>query len=200
MNEFNRQSYTYTPLFCEENIWKLIETFYTNKQNTPIATPVDVIFIINRSGSVAIFNQLASKGQQPVIWDYHVILSAFIEQQPVIFDFDSRCAFPASIQSYFSATFPEKYYSGNHRLMDRFQPRLKCIPAEQYLAFFSSDRSHMKDTLPENEFPAYNIIQPADTRTALSFRNCIDNSCTVHGSKLFKPDEYYQHFLQLMSQ
>ncbi len=195
MNEFKRHSYTYTPLFCEENIWKLIESFYTNKQHTPIATPVDMIFIINRSNSVGIFNQRASKSQQPVIWDYHVILSAFVEQQPVIFDFDSHCAFPATILSYFTATFPQK-----SPLKDQYQPRLKAFPAKTGYELFSSDRSHMKGVIPASEFPAYDIIQPLGSSQKLSLRTCIDINHKTPDSKLFMPDEYYEHFLQLMPQ
>jgi len=186
MNAFDRSHYLYTPLFCEENICKLVATFYTNKQ----ATPIDVIFIINPSNSVGVFEQRAATGQHPVIWDYHVVLSAVVEEKIVIFDFDSRCAFPTDIQSYFALTFPAQ-----HLLADRYRPWLKCIAARQYLAFFSSDRSHMKGVIPDNEFPPYAIIQSTDTKQPLSLQACIDTGCETHGSKLFMPDEYAEQFL-----
>ncbi|VAW59217.1 hypothetical protein MNBD_GAMMA11-1082 [hydrothermal vent metagenome] len=181
MTEFNRSLCTYTPLFCEENIWKLIASFYTNKQ----ATPIDVIFIVNPSNSVAVFEQRASKGQHPVIWDYHVILSAFVERQVVIFDFDSRCAFPTGIQAYFAATFPLQ-----HPLIEKYRPILRAVSAKQYLKCFFSDRVHMMGVIPESAFPPYDIIQPADTRSAISLQSWIDLNCEIHGSRTLTTDEY----------
>jgi len=181
MHNFNRNSYTYTPLFCEENIWKLIKSFYTSK----LATPIDVLFIINPSNTVAVFEQSLSVDGQPMIWDYHVVLSACFKQQTVIFDFDSRCDFPAEINQYFAATFPE-----NRPVSNKFQALLKAIPANLYLQGFSSDRKHMAGVIAEKEFPNYNIIQAANTAQTFSLQKCIDINDQTPDTHLFTVKEY----------
>ncbi len=181
MHQFNRNAYTYTPLFCEENIWKLIESFYTNKH----VTPIDVLFIINPSNTVAIFEQTLSQGKEPVIWDYHVVLSARFKQKTVIFDFDSRCNFPSEMSQYFASTFPPERPVSN-----KYQALLKVIPAELYLKKFSSDRKHMTGIISENAFPTYEIIQPTNIAETFNLQNCIDIAYQISDSRLLTVDEY----------
>ena len=185
MTQFDKTRFTYTPLFCEENIWKLIETFNTDSQ----VIPLDVLFIINKSNTVAIFEQYKSSGHQPVIWDYHVILSAIVQQQRYIFDFDSRCRFPVKIEEYFSATFADE-----KRIAEDYRPCIKSINASDYLTRFYSDRSHMINIISKTSFPAYNIIQPDSSIQPLSLSQCRDIQNT-DASKIQSPEDYIRNNL-----
>ena len=162
MPSFDKTLFKYTSLFCEENIWKLIETL---NQDTSIK-PVDTLFILNQTNTVALFNQEKALNNTPVIWDYHVILSAEIDNELFIFDFDSHCDFPVSIREYFNKTFIQE-----DKLKQQYRPLLKVIDAFYYLNHFSSDRSHMLGIIPESEFPDYTIIQPKQ-HSALTLESC----------------------------
>jgi len=181
MKNFDINSYIYTPLFCEENIWKLIETLYLNKT----VNPIDVLFIINRSSSIAIFNQKRCINQQPVIWDYHVILTAHIENSTVVFDFDSKCKFPVNIKKYFNDTFPVTV-----NLNESYIPMIKVIKAEYYLKHFHSDRQHMKGLIKSHEYPNYKIITPESKFEKLSLDNCLDIDNLKYNSIIIKPEDY----------
>lgn len=181
MKNIDINSYKYTPLFCEENIWKLIEALYLNK----LANPIHVLFIINRSSSIAIFNQKRSLNQKPVIWDYHVILTAQIENSTVVFDFDSKCEFPVDIKEYFNDTFPV-----NVSLYDSYIPMIKVIKAQDYLSHFHSDRQHMKGLIKSNEYPDYEFITPEYNIEKLSLGNCLDIDNIKYKSIILKPEEY----------
>lgn len=183
MIQLDKSLFTYTPLFCEENVWKLIESL-TSYENI---SPVDVLFIINHSNTVAIFNQNKSIGNQPVIWDYHVILSAQVYQNIFIFDFDSQSTFPVEINQYFTNTFPV-----NIDLITQFQPMLRKISAKYFIKHFFSDRSHMKNVIPDEEFPDYKIIQPKDKTENLTLDRCRHISRSIPCSQVLTPTKYLE--------
>jgi len=186
MLKLDKSSFSYTSLFCEENIWKLIESLLNYKS----IKPLDVLFLINHSEKIAIFNQLKSELNQPVIWDYHVILSALIDDETVILDFDSRDSFPAKIDSYFRKTF-----SDWHHIAKDYQPLLKAINAEHYHQHFSSDRSHMRNIIPESEFPKYKTIQDNNSESALWLSECRDISIFDDNIKILTPENYLNNQL-----
>jgi len=181
MLQMNRNDYTYTPLFCEENIWKLIESLYTNK----LAKPIDVLFILNDSNTIALYNQKLSYKDQPVIWDYHVILVAKNDIDTWVFDFDSRCKFPIEINDYFSLSFPCQL-----SLPENFQPLIKSIPAEKYFKLFYSDRHHMLGVIKNCNFPNYEIIKPKNIKDALALEDCRISNTTKNPTKLILPSQY----------
>ena len=181
MSNFAINNYKYTPLFCEENIWKLIESLYMNMQ----AKPKDVLFITNKSKTIALFEQVLSSNHQPVIWDYHVILTAQIDLKTVIFDFDSKCKFPAYITEYFNTTFPD-----SDSLHEAYRPLIKVINAQYYFKHFLSDRSHMKGLIESHQYPVYEIIKPASCIKPLSLNDCLDVSKSSKKSILYEPDQY----------
>jgi len=181
MSNFDINNYKYTPLFCEENIWKLIETLYMNND----VKPKDVLFIINKSKTIALFDQALSSNNQPVIWDYHVILTAEIDLITVIFDFDSKCKFPVNITEYFNKTF-----QGSDTLHETYRPLIKVINAQYYFEHFFSDRLHMKGLIKSHQYPDYVIIRPAAGSKILSLENCLDVSKLSDGSILYKPEQY----------
>ncbi len=181
MTQINRNNYIYTSLFCEENIWKLIESLYMK----PLAKPIEVLFIINHTNSVAIFEQNHAVNNNPVIWDYHVVLLAQIEKNHMILDFDSCCEFPTLVSTYFSLTFPE-----NTLLIENLQPYIKAIPADYYFKHFYSDRSHMKDIINEMEYPDYPAIKPANSIDALSLSDCRNIKKAIKEFEIFTPQDY----------
>ncbi len=184
----NQSSLTYTRLFCEENIWKLIAFLNDAGQSATHYIPIDVLFLINPQRSVAIYQQKAVTEGQLMIWDYHVILSARHEsgtsQQPiVIFDFDSRLPFPTPITDYFNATF-----ANWHVLPDTLRPQIRSIPANEYLQGFDSDRSHMKGLIKDSEYPEYPEIH-ASTDARLSLTDLYSTEALIQ-YPLQSPGEY----------
>ena len=184
MNTLDKNQYHYTSLFCEENIWKLIESCLDNS----CIIPIDVLFIINQFNSIALLEQQKSISEQAVVWDYHVVLSAQIENQLVILDFDSRCKFPCKINTYFNSTFANYNNLPNH-----YRPFLKPIAADYYYQNFTSDRSHMQGIIPQSEFPAYDIILPNNTDNLLSLETCRAFNSAIRESYIQTPLEYLQH-------
>jgi len=185
---FERSSYTYTQLFCEENIWKLIASLYTNPQ----INPIDVLFILNKTQTIALFEQLKSEASKPVIWDYHVILTAQLNNKIVVFDFDSRCEFPSNISDYFESTFPSHI-----QLADVYQPYIKPIKANYYLKHFYSNRQHMEGIINKDQFPDYDIIQPENKIKKLTLAECRNVQQALNlgrysnHKKLLTPEEYF---------
>jgi len=189
MNTLNKKQYHYTALFCEENIWKLIESSLSSK----IIIPVDVLFIINQFNSIALFDQKKSVGENPVIWDYHVVLSAQVCNQFVIFDFDSRCEFPGDIHTYFNKTFVNYNMLDNH-----YKPFIRSFSAEYFYQHFTSSRQHMKGLIPVSEFPVYDIIKPKNTTESLTLDACRNFKIDIPESSILTPHKYLEH-LQLIS-
>lgn len=175
----------YTPLFCEENIWKLLQSFYTDASYLKTVTPIDVLFIINKLDSIALFNQKKSTSGLPVIWDYHVVLSARLNNISVIYDFDSICRFPATIDSYFQSTFPSHI-----QLKDEFQPYLRVIGADSYYRQFRSDRSHMAGIIPESRFPDYDIIKSQNKQNSISLQAYKNIRIKIKDTQLVQPHQY----------
>ncbi|HEY9200533.1 MAG TPA: hypothetical protein VIQ81_02960 [Gammaproteobacteria bacterium] len=180
----------YTPLFCEENIWKLLEASYTRGWQRDALQPLHVLFIINANNTVALFGQGEAENHQPLIWDYHVILSAMLHGRPVIYDFDSQCDFPADLTSYFYTTFP-LHTNLNHE----YRPLIRRIDAEAYFQQFSSDRQHMAGVIPESQFPDYPLIHGNSQDSALSLQQCRDLNSPIADSQTLYP---YDYFMQLL--
>lgn len=189
MSEIDKTHYIYTSQFCEENIWKLVESLYTNQ----CANPIDVLFILNESDSIALFEQNKSIQNKPVIWDYHVILSASIDKDIVIFDFDSRCGFPVSISDYFKASFPD-----NINLLKTYQPLIKSINARHYYKNFYSDRKHMIGIIDNRDFPNYPVINQGNEVKNLTLKQCRELEFNLNDSIVQLPDKYLNKILNLV--
>ena len=128
--EYSKTQYLYTPLFCEENIWQLLQSFLViNESMTDETKHVNIaankmwaLIITNPDKKIALLNQQAAETNQPVIWDYHVIMLAEINHQYLIFDFDTRLPFVTPLPEYLQYTFipPDK-------LPQEFTPYLRKI-------------------------------------------------------------------------
>lgn len=128
-----RNEFKYAPYYCEENIWQLCQE--------EVFRPFEkrAVLISNPTRTCALWNQRAAPlPEQPVIWDYHVILlfkSATDGWQ--VFDLDTTLPAPISVDLYLSNTF------GNEPLSEEFQSLFRVIDADEFVDKFSSDRSHM---------------------------------------------------------
>ena len=67
-----REDQIYTKCYCEENVWKLCERLGQESFDSAAYA----VFISNEGQTVPLWCQSASKDpeNQPVVWDYHVIL------------------------------------------------------------------------------------------------------------------------------
>ena len=185
MQLLDKTAYIYTPLFCEENIWKLINALYTNQ----LAKPIDVLFILNQTNTIALFGQTSADIDKPVIWDYHVVLTALYNGEMVVFDFDSRCDFPAKLIDYYNETFPQEL-----QLKASYQPLIKSIKPDYYFKHFYSDRLHMKNVIDDSELPDYDIIKPEKTLEKLTLINCRDLDAQFAGCQIELPENYFRRF------
>ena len=147
-----RENCTYTSAYCEENVYKLCQSF-ADPHNTY------VIFITNPKKCCPVWTQQASEDpDHPVFWDYHVIMvykprcndkdsceelassnEAGAKAEPIVFDLDSTLPFPTPLSQY---TF--KAFRTDLNLLEEYKQRLRVVPGEKFLHTFSSDRGHMK--------------------------------------------------------
>jgi hypothetical protein len=147
-----QQEPTYTPLFCEENIWLLANRL---RQTGQQEEGTYVLFFSNLRQSILLLNQRRASEGRLTLWDYHVVLQTEEDERTWIYDFDSRLPFPTRLQHYFSQTFPDPAV-----IPKRYQTKIRQIPVTEYLTRFSSDRSHMTGILEPERFPRYPCIMP----------------------------------------
>ncbi|KAI8059665.1 N-terminal glutamine amidase-domain-containing protein [Thamnidium elegans] len=147
---------TYTRCYCEENIYLLCKEI-EEKQNETLEH-CSVVYISNDDRMVPLWKQKAGVGQQPVVWDYHVILyvDGTEDNEAMIYDYDTTLSFPCSAQEYIIETFKPEY-----KLKKKFDRYFRFVGAKTYLEQFSSDRSHMmkKDGTYYAEPPLYPPIK-----------------------------------------
>ncbi|KAJ8334463.1 hypothetical protein SKAU_G00401020 [Synaphobranchus kaupii] len=102
-----RQECMYTSCYCEENVWKLCE--HVKNQNKGTFDHIYAVFISNER------RMKSSRGGQPVVWDYHVIL---LHKSPT----------------------EQKALQSEEFIKPAFWRKMRVIPAEAYLKNFASDR------------------------------------------------------------
>ncbi|XP_039599139.1 protein N-terminal glutamine amidohydrolase-like [Polypterus senegalus] len=99
----NKKDCIYTSCYCEENIWKLCRHIALQKP-CPIEE-VYAIFISNESRMIPLWKQKSSRGDNPVIWDYHVVLLHTSNSGCYIYDLDTILPFPCSLKCYIDEAF-----------------------------------------------------------------------------------------------
>jgi hypothetical protein len=177
--------YPYTALFCEENIWKLLQIL-TGQGRSP--AQLEVILLCNQQGHLAIRNQKLAPLGEYIVWDYHVILVD--REHETIYDFDSRLDFPVSISRYLSSTLPDPSIVPEHYL-----PTFRVIPAQDYLERFCSDRSHMLGKIPESEFPDWPLIECRQGDDAVRLDQYRDIELDIAGTCRLSQAELIQRYL-----
>jgi protein N-terminal glutamine amidohydrolase len=131
----------YTACYCEENIYLYVKTCIESHKE------IYAVFISNPSKSVLLCRQKAGKGARKfVVWDYHVIALFRDESDEFyVWDFDSTMESPILASEYLQQTFPSDI-----ALREEFLPYFRIIQGQNYLDYFSSDRSHMLES-PESQ-------------------------------------------------
>jgi hypothetical protein len=126
-------SQKYWPLYCEENVWQLCNAL-------PKPTTALALLISNPDRAVALWHQRAAPDpDQPILWDYHVILGVEQASGWTLIDPDSTLDSPCPADIYLRASFPElPDEQAGHR------PVFRSVPADVYLKTLCSDRSHMR--------------------------------------------------------
>ncbi|MCB1652822.1 MAG: hypothetical protein KDI41_02380 [Pseudomonadales bacterium] len=123
----------HTSFYCEENVHRLLG------RPELAELPRWVVFISNVKNSCALWQQRAAGAGRWVIWDYHVVVMARHDDGIRVYDLDSRLTFPTPLAAYVTGTFPFAT-----RMPVELSPRFRVVPADRFLATFSSDRSHMR--------------------------------------------------------
>lgn len=122
--------FAYHPYYCEENIWHLAQHLELSNYDQK-----NVVFISNRNKTCAVWHMRAGQSNQPLIWDYHVILLAQKGTSWWVWDLDTTLGLPIPAETYFIESFrpvPAVYL-----------PQFRVVGAAEYTAHFFSDRSHM---------------------------------------------------------
>lgn len=128
--------FLHTPFFCEENIWQLCQHPSLRERERKF-----VVWITSCGEVCAVWKQKAAKGpDKPIGWDYHVVLLAESESGWELWDLDTTLSCPTSLDDWLSGSFP---FAGE--IPEEFEPRFRLVAADQFVASFSSDRSHMLD-------------------------------------------------------
>lgn len=147
--KFDRDTCVYTACYCEENIWKLCESW---KSKDPTHLPyLSAVFISNERRQIPIWEQKSANNEERiVIWDYHVILVDKSSSPALIYDFDTNLSFPTDVSDYLLRAIRSET-----KISSRYHRLFRVIPAQEYLDVFASDRSHMlkKDRVTYNSPP-----------------------------------------------
>lgn len=176
-------SKNYTPFFCEENIWHLVNNMELEDQLSS-----SILFITNEFKTCALMNQKASKVNELVIWDYHVILHN--RKENTIFDYDTRLGETTCIEDYFTNTFGDQSL-----LSSPYKSYIIPISGKDYINKFSSDRSHMLDEHGHQlqKFPEWPAIL---SKHELNLATLMDlGKNLISGYQLLSVDEYLQKYL-----
>lgn len=130
------------PFYCEENVWRIAYRKMRSNQSHSHGREYFVAFISNERKSVPMFYQRAASDEEtPCVWDYHVILievDAGKSSNMQVYDVDTTLTpYPIALDVYTEYSFPGELCSTT------FAPMFRVIPANKYLDYFESDRSHM---------------------------------------------------------
>jgi hypothetical protein len=123
----------YQPCYCEENVWWLCQ------DESVAALERWVVFISNPAHQVVLLSQQASPAERALVWDYHVILLVRGEARLEVWDLDTRLGVPAPLSDYLAQTFPPLPVDAM-----ALAPWFRVVPADDFLATFATDRSHMR--------------------------------------------------------
>ncbi|XP_061680770.1 protein N-terminal glutamine amidohydrolase isoform X2 [Syngnathoides biaculeatus] len=178
----------YTSCYCEENVWKLCE--FVRRERSASLQELFVVFISNENRTVPLWKQKSARGDQPVIWDYHVVLLHVRGQgEAAIYDLDSVVPFPCSLKIYAVHAL-----RSDQCLKPAYHRKLRVVPADCFLSNFASDRSHMKNSDGSWKMrpPPYPPISTADSHMNLDDFICMKP--TVGWGHVFTLDHFLQHY------
>lgn len=127
-----REDYAYHSRYCEENIWLLCQRAkFTDSQVMVIASQADCFPMLNQ--------RAANSAQEPLLWDYHVVLLWQNTNLNYLVDFDTRLEFCTPLEAYMQQSF-----LAEELINPEYVPLFRVIKAQDYASYFKSDRRHMK--------------------------------------------------------
>ncbi|KAM6899685.1 protein N-terminal glutamine amidohydrolase isoform 1-T2 [Xenentodon cancila] len=182
----SRGNCIYTSCYCEENVWKLCE--FIRRERTAPLEQLYVVFISNDKRTVPLWKQKSGVGDQPVIWDYHVILlHVDLQSDSLVYDLDTALSFPCSLKLYAAQAFRSE-----RNMRPEYHRKLRVVPADSFLLNFASDRSHMKNSdgtwkMPPPSYPA---IHTAESQMNLD--DFISMNPAVGWGMVFSLDQFLQ--------
>lgn len=158
----NSNTCVYTPCYCEENVWKLVETIQKRSEET--LNNCYVVFVSNNRTFVPLWKQKASTKEDGfVIWDYHVFLVYEGQNDNWVYDLDSQLPFPCKFVKYCKETF-----RSDNDIKPEFHRFLRVIRGSDYIKYFASDRRHMR-----HEDGSW--LQPPPTYSPISTKDSVHN-------------------------
>lgn len=98
------ESPQYQSHYCEENVYKLAEAFVEDVRAGRRPDKGYAVFISNSEKACPIWRQKLSEGDDPVVWDYHVVFMTKGEGTSVI-DLDTKLGFPCKFDHYAQSSF-----------------------------------------------------------------------------------------------
>lgn len=134
------------PYYCEENVWMFLSARASARNGVQSHDESFAVFVSNAERSVPFMRQKNSGGEPVVFWDYHVVALARDGGKALVTDFNCDLDEPLDASLWLDASF------GSFAYPEEFQPSFKVIDCADYLARFSSDRSHMRN--PDGSFTA----------------------------------------------
>jgi len=136
----------YCSCFCEENCYKLAQKLVSKGLRTHV-----VVITSPESSTPIWFQRSAERPGAAVLWDYHVVVIS----DGLVYDLDTTLPYPCPFAEYslnaFNTTTSLALPAGYRHLF-------LVMAAEDYLATFSSDRSHMA-RLTGVQYPTWPIIR-----------------------------------------
>ena len=162
--DLSRARQRHQPFFCEENVWQLL-------QCADLPEPRAVVFVSNAARTVAMWGQRAAV-RDPIVWDYHVVL--LLPEQGRIVDLDDRDQVAWPVQEWLAHAFRGDVEA-------EFQPRFRVVDGAEFLAVFSSDRSHMLDGRGRPLQPFPNWPAPFDPARGMHLMRFVDLDDPIAG-------------------
>jgi hypothetical protein len=121
----------YQPFYCEENVFHLCQD-PRFADRAPAA-----VFVTGAGGECVMWQQKqARRPTAPLSWDYHVFL--LVRDPWEIWDLDTVLGCPVPAARYLRRSFRPEI-----ELPEELTPWFRVVGAEELVATFASDRSHM---------------------------------------------------------
>ncbi|XXG83539.1 hypothetical protein AAC387_Pa10g1272 [Persea americana] len=136
-------SFTYTPFYCEENVYLLCKKLCEIGMADPDGIDLFVVFISNEDKQATLWHQKASQRIDGLnVWDYHVIcIQRKVEGSVLqVWDLDSSLPFPSPLNQYVAQAIRPSF-----PLNSNFVRLFRVVHVPILLHCFASDRQHMKN-------------------------------------------------------
>lgn len=170
----------YQPFYCEENVWwQVHET----------DGPRWALFITNPQRRVLLWRQRLAPLEEPVLWDYHVVMVREEGGARWVHDLDTRLPPVLPAETYLEATFPYDHQTLPEPLTP-FVPSFRLVSADELVATFASDRSHMRgeDGAYLHPPPPWPPIEAAGVESAMTLERYLDLHDDIAGEVMTLPE------------